>query len=242
MTFIDKLLNAITMYKVVLYGLSLLTVAAFGLSLIGILPYAFGALLVNFVLISAVCFIINQLFSFLLKVPTNLESSAITALILFFILAPANTGLDLGAVMLTSILAISSKYILNREGKHIFNPVAIALVIMSFAGSGLAIWWVANPYLSVLTLVIGLLIVRKIRRAELFLAFMLSSISIFIIHLFLKGMLNLEEITNFITSWPLLFLGTVMLTEPLTTPPHERFANCLWHCSRHTFFFSISVR
>lgn len=71
-------------------------------------------------------------------------------------------------------------------------------------------------------LVIGFLVVRKIRKFHLFFSFIiLSLISTLIFAALNKGDL-FQLLPIIITSYPILFLGTVMLTEPSTMPPSRK--------------------
>jgi len=100
-----------------------------------------------------------------------------------------------------------------------FNPAAISTVILGLLGIGAATWWIGTLYMIPTTLVVGLLIVRKIRRFKLFFAFLISSILSIAFTNIVQGT-NLGEVfQQVLTSWPLFFFGTIMLTEPMTTPP-----------------------
>ncbi len=62
------------------------------------------------------------------------------------------------------------------------------------------------------TLLAGLLVVRKIRRFEMFFAFLVASL--ISIAFFYES-----SVVEVFTVWPLIFFGTIMFTEPITTPP-----------------------
>lgn len=218
MSFIDGILNSVTMYKVVLYGLWVLTGVALLFSLLGLLPFTFLALIGSLVLILVTSYLFNQLFAKLFSVPANIESVWITGLIFFLILVPATTGYEIFGVVLMTLIAMASKYVLALEKKHIFNSAAIALVVMGLAGSDLAIWWVGNDIMWPIVGIVGLLIVRKIRRMKMFFVFLLSSLIMMILVGLRTGTSVSQSLLQGIVSWPLLFFGTVMLTEPLTTP------------------------
>lgn len=220
---IDSLLNSITMYRLVLYGLTFLSAIAILFGFLGILPYTGVQFLQTLAVILIFCFISNQLFAKLVRADTNVESLWITSFILFLVLAPVAGQTDLIVTVLISVTAMASKYFLTYEKKHIFNPAAIAMFLAGLFGFGNSIWWVGSSVLLPLVTVIGFLIVRKIRRFRLFFAFAISAvISVSIFNLF-NGMGIMETITQVIFSWPLIFFGTIMLTEPFTTPPNKRF-------------------
>lgn len=218
MSFIDRFLNAITMYKVVLYGLFLIALTAIVMGFCGVLFNTGLQLLASLLLLMVVCYGSNYLLARILKVPANAESSMITALILFLIVAPIASYADAMLMIVVGLVAIVSKYLLVIHHKHIFNPAAIALLIMDLAGLGISIWWVANPWLLPIVIIVGFLIVRKVRRFSMFTAFLLVSLIIMLVLGTMAGIEYKETVVAALTSWPLIFFGTVMLTEPQTAP------------------------
>ncbi|MCD8527413.1 hypothetical protein LRY65_04375 [Candidatus Woesebacteria bacterium] len=216
---IDEFLNEYTMYRVVLYALVVLAGIAFFFSAVGILDYSFVSLLSSIVLLGVSCVSVNRVAAWALSVPTNVESAAITSLILFFVVTPPQNFSE--GMVLVGVGAISmlSKYLLAWQKKHVFNPVAIALVIAGILGLPIASWWVATPVLAPFTLILGILVVRKIRRFGMVGAFILAA-SMGILGLGLWRGANLTDLVyELYASWPIAFFATFMLTEPLTTPP-----------------------
>ncbi len=216
---IDKFLNSITMYRLLLYYLILLLAVAFIYSIFGILPFTPFSLVASSLVLVAVSYVTNKIFEKLFKVQTNIESNFITALILALIITPAKGVTDFFFLIVAAILAMASKYILNIRGKHIFNPAAIALVITAFTIHGYASWWVGT--LAMLPWILfGVLIVRKIRRFDLVFYFFVTAVVSILGISFLRGNTNILTIlkTTFVDS-PILFFAFIMLTEPLTTPP-----------------------
>ena len=211
------------MYKLVLYGLTILSVMAIVFGFVGILPYSGLSMIALLLEVLFVCFLSNTLFAKILKVQTNVESAWISAYILFFVLAPVTSLNDLLSVALVGFLAMASKYILAINKKHIFNPVAIAIFLVGLFGSGIAIWWVATISMIAPVTVLGFLVARKIRRTHMVLTFLVASlVSIFVFN-YSSGMNILELLKITFISGPIVFFGTIMLTEPLTTPPGRKF-------------------
>lgn len=218
MNIIDKYLNNFTMYRVVLYGLTIICIAAFIFSFFGLMYHKPLNLVASFLILGFFSFISNQLFSKILKIPTNFESSIITFLILFLILTPIQDIQSIWVYILAPFIAMGSKYLIKIHKKHIFNPAVISLFILSFMGAYQVEWWVGNKYLFPIVLVIGLLIVRKIRKIQMFSTFIIFSIISISIFAFLNKMNPYSVVSQAIISWPMIFLGTIMLTEPSTTP------------------------
>lgn len=201
MRYLDDFLNGITMYRLVLYGLLLISAVSVILN-----PIAGFSLL----LILATCQVTNWLLVRVFKAMASVESALISGLILFLIMEPTSYM----PAILASLLAMGSKYFLAIHKKHIFNPVGIALFILWVFKYGLVVWWIATPTLLPVTAMVGFLVVRKLRRFSLFFAFLISAV---ITAMFLK-----ISPWEFLLSWPVIFFGTIMLTEPQTTPPSQR--------------------
>ena len=211
---IDNLLNKVTMYRLTLYGLIVLLF--FGLFLQG-----FGLIFSTaFILITA--YLTNIVFSEVYKVKTNSESFIITSLILSLIVSPPKSLPDLFFIFWVAVLAISSKFIFVYKKKHVINPAAIAIILTSmFIGSS-ASWWIGNIYMLVPTTIVGLLLIRKLKRQELFFSFVLSTFVVSVsINLF-KGFSVSDLLLKMFAHTPLIFFSAIMLTEPLTLPPTKR--------------------
>jgi glycine betaine catabolism B len=219
MTFVDSLLNRVTMYRLTLYYLAALLVAAFGLGLFKLAPNNPLALAWSFGLITAVCWATNRLLAWLLHVPANRESVYITALIVTLIMPPAapTDGLGLAGLVMASAVAVASKFLLTLRRRHIFNPVAIGAAAAALLLDQPATWWVGgNAKLLPLVLVGGLLIVRKMQRCEMVGAYVLANLAVTLA--MTPFAMSSQALTQALLSSPLLFAGFAMLTEPATAP------------------------
>ena len=216
---IDKFLNSITMYRLVLYYLTVLIVVAIGAALLGILHYSALAILFSAIVATAACWISNEVFAYVFKAQPSVESVYITAFILALIMTPVLPSDISGtiAIVAASILAMASKYVLAYRKTHIFNPAAIAVVITGIAMGAYASWWVGNETLLPFALVGGLLIVRKIQRFDLVLSFAAVALVV--------TTLTVHESSWWLAAWQTMahsaffFFACIMLTEPATTPP-----------------------
>src|ERR1035437_2778060 len=219
---IDNILNKITMYRVALYELVGLLVVAGVLGFFHILPYTPVSILFSVAYILAVCFIINKIFAWGFDAPSNPESTYITALILALIITPAISFGDGNFLILAfwaSGLAMASKYILAIGKKHIFNPAAIAVAITAFVLNQSASWWVGTAVMLPFVLFGGFLITQKIKRFDLVLSSIVASLVVILGLSFINGGNIFTLGWSVLVSTPLIFFTTVMLTEPLTTPP-----------------------
>ncbi|HLY27845.1 MAG TPA: FAD-dependent oxidoreductase [Aggregatilineales bacterium] len=218
---IDRILNPITMYRLVLYYLlTLLFISAFMCSL-GLLPYSPVALVLSTLFILGVCWVTNTIFSKVFRAPTNVESVYISALILALIISPAGSLHDLAFRGWASVWAMASKYIFAIGKKHLFNPVAFAVALTALTLNQTASWWVGSGPLLPFVLIGGILIVRKLGRFHLVLAFLLTALIATTGFAVLQGNDILNTWQQIALYSPLFFFAAIILTEPLTTPPTQ---------------------
>lgn len=218
---IDKLLNQITMYRLILYFLIILLFITIILSFFQFIPFNPFSILFSSLFLAFFSRASNYFFSKIFKATTNIESAYITGLILSLIVLPANSIQDFMFLIIVATLAQASKYILAIGRKHIFNPAAIAVVLTAFFLKQSAIWWVGSMWLMPFVFFGGILIVRKIQREHMVYSFLF-------ITLLITSILGIINHDNLITTYRIIFFNSslfffafVMLTEPLTTPPRR---------------------
>jgi glycine betaine catabolism B len=216
---VDNLLNRITMYRLVLYYLIFLLAAALMLSLVGVLSYDPTAILFSTAFLLVVCALTNGIFARTFGVPSNVESTYISALILALIITPLQSYSDLWFLGWAGVLAMASKYIVGFRGKHLFNPVALAVALTYFTINQSASWWVGNASLLPFVLVGGVLVVMKIRRFDMVISFLVTALTAVGLAALLGGTNLFAALGNTLLYSPLAFFAFVMLTEPLTAPP-----------------------
>jgi len=218
---IDAVLNGFTMYRLLVYGLGLLAFLGLLLSFMGTLTVSGIGLGISLILLLVSTYSINRVLARVWDIPTNSESWLITALILFFILPPTMTVSQGVMVFLAGVIAMGSKFIAVYHSRHIFNPAAFAAGVLVLTGLLHVTWWVGSSVLWPFTLAFGLLVVRKIRRTYLFGMFAVVSFVVTFAMSYVQHQSVAEVLKLAITSSPLIFLGTIMLTEPATMPPRK---------------------
>lgn len=222
MRFIENFLDQITMYRLVLYYLTALIANALIFSFLGIISFSPFSIIFSTAVLVTVSFVANKVFAKIFNVPANIESLYISALILALIITPSQSIQEAIFLGLAAVLAMASKYILAINKKHIFNPAAIAVFLTAIVINQPASWWVGNSAMLPITLLGGLLILKKIQKTDLVFSFLATSLLVIIAFAVFNGT-NLLEILNqtFLYS-PFLFFAFVMLTEPQTTPPSKK--------------------
>ncbi len=215
---IDELVNRITMYRLLLWGLRVLFVISWIFSISDVLPYGPIRPLVSISLLLAVCFTTNYVLSRIYKVATNSESSNITALLLYFIFQPPKNGREAAGLALAGFVGIASKYIFTKNQRHLFNPAAFGAVVVGLSGVLYSRWWIGSTSMFIFVAVLALIEVRKIHRFPMVITFGATAAQLLI----LRGNTGIfEGLKLGLLSFPIIFFGGFMLTEPVTTPPRR---------------------
>jgi ferredoxin-NADP reductase len=215
---INTLLNDITMYRLLVYGLSIIAALSIFFSFTHTTSLSGTGMLASLGAVLVSCYVVNRVLAYLFHAPYNLESGLITSLILFCILPQATTMSIFLGVFLAGALAIASKYIIAWRHKHIYNPAAAGAVIVALFGIVQATWWVGSTVMLPFIVLFAILIIKKIRRFRLVGSFLLASFVTVVILALDRHQSISAGLRAAITSSPLLFLGGVMLTEPATMP------------------------
>lgn len=210
------------MYRLVVYYLMAILTYIIILGNLGYIKYSSLSIITSVAYITFFSWITNVLFSKILKAPTNIESTYITALILSFLITPPKSFFDLNFMwfaFLSAFIASASKYIFAIKKKHIFNPVAIAILLAGILSGQAASWWIGSVYIVPIIIIFGLLLLKKILRFEMVISFLVVFIiSILITHQYNNFYNMLGFVNKAIFYSPILFFAFIMLTEPLTSP------------------------
>lgn len=86
------------------------------------------------------------------------------------------------------------------------------MAITAYVIKGYASWWVGTAAMLPFVAVGGFLIVRKIRRWDLVLSFLIAALAT----------VALRNWGRLVMSTSLIFFAAIMITEPLTAPPTRR--------------------
>lgn len=219
---IEQFIDSITMYRAVLYGLYLMVATALGLSLFNQLSFTIGSLIVTLIILLVVSYAVNRLFAWTFSVPYNPESWQITALIIFFLIFPQSDSKGYWYVAIIAAIAMASKYLLAIRGRHIFNPAAVAVAIGGLLGILGATWWIGTLYLLPVVVIVGFLITWKLRHFWMVGLYMFVSLVMAAVLAKVGGHDVGEAVKGAVTSGPMVFAATIMLTEPLTSPTTKR--------------------
>lgn len=231
---IENFVDKYTMYQVMVTSLLAIVVSAFVLSFLNIVSISPVEMFTSFLLILISGIATHYICIKIWVAPDNLQSSVISLLILFLIISPSTSVENINFIVCCAVATILSKYILVLHGRHIFNPVAVAIFIAGIFGYLGAEWWVGSRYLLPIVIVSGLFVILKLRKLPLVTYFIFISSIISIIYF-----QSLENLTLHLLSYPTIFLAIYMLTEPNAFPGSKKQEYI--YATIIAFFFSIPI-
>lgn len=136
------------------------------------------------------------------------ESAMITGLIIGFVLRVQEPW---WVIVLTSFFAISSKYMIQFKGRHIFNPAAFGILFSLIVFKAQTQW--LGTYLWFVLLPVGIYFIYRIRKVFLLVSYMVMALGLFGWQALAQGG-NILSIFGYIS----YFFIFMMMIEPKTTP------------------------
>ena len=228
---IAQKIDATAMYRTVTLMLVFLVICGLGFGVFGLIPYTPLEQLVSLVVVLVTALLVNNVLSNIWRVPINVESAIITALIIYFLVIPAQWS-DLGdtwVIAVVATIAMLSKFLLVWRKQHLVNPaafgvLALAIVYAVFPVSGYfeSSWWTSRVEFLIPLLLAGAVVVSKVRKWVPVLAFLSVGLVVFLFEQWRFGLEVLPSIPLYFISRPSLFLAFFMLTEPFTMPPTKK--------------------
>lgn len=229
--FIDKKIDATSMYRTVSSMLVFLAICSHILGLLGILSYTFLEQITSLTIAVLVAISLSYLLGKLFRTPVNLESAFITALIIFFLVLPAQLTSLSDSLIIAGVtaLAVVSKFAIAWKKQHLLNPAAagaVALTLMAPLIPGLghfeSSWWIGSLHMFLPLFIAGLVIVIKVQKWAPVVAFLSVGFMVFMFEEWRFGGELVSGAMRYWLSGPSLFLAFFMLTEPFTMPPTKR--------------------
>lgn len=122
-----------------------------------------------------------------------------------------------------SVVAVLSKYLLRTRQANVFNPAALALVLMYYLMPHGQSWWGALPqvsplWLRALLLAGGIYLTSRVNKLPLVLAFLGVYFCLFTATAFLGDPRHVAEIFRSPDIDAVLYFALVILTDPPTSP------------------------
>jgi ferredoxin-NADP reductase len=230
---LERRLGQVSMYRLVtlaLAALVLVTMAYAGLGSLGEGLFTLGGQVVSLVVLLVATVASTWALARLWRVPPHLESSVITALLLYFLFLPQTDVGKLGWMALAGVLASLSKFALAWRGRHVLNPAAAGAFAVYLVQSVLSVdptgrvgasWWIASADLLPWVAVVSLVVLHRIGRLLLAVVFVVVAGALVVMGLSSFGQSVGDAAVTAIQTSPLIFLAAFMLSEPLTLPPRR---------------------
>ena len=230
---LDRQLGRVTMYRLVTLALGVLAVVSMlytGIGSLGEGLFTLGGQIATLAVLLVATIAASWGFARLWRVEPHLESSVITALLLYFLFLPQSDLPQLGWLWLAAVLAAASKFVLAWRGRHVFNPAAAGAFGVYVVQSVLdvdptnrvgASWWIASADLLPWVAVAALLVLYRTHRLTLGVVFFAVAGALVVLGLQSFGQGIGDAALTAVQTSPLIFLAGFMLSEPLTLPPRR---------------------
>jgi len=217
---IDGVLGRVTPTVLVVVALGIL--AAYGVLLAGLGRQPFTALdaLVALVVALASTLFGTYLAATVARLRAKLDSTLVTALLLFLLFTPALDARELTGLSLAGVTAGLSKFVLAWRGRHIVNPAALGATIAWLSTLAVPGWWAGS---AVMIWPVAILAAIVLYRTSTFLVGLVYVV-IAVAGTWASmpaGLWAADAGLAFalpFTSFPYVFLAGFMLSEPLTLP------------------------
>lgn len=228
---LDRWLGRFTMYRLVSLTLGVIALVAVALTAAGRLGdgvFGVGAMLLSLLVFVVASLGSNALIGRWVGAHPHLESSLITALLLWFLYWPSSEPSTLAWFAGAAVLANASKYVLAVRRRHLFNPAATGVVLLELLRWPTHLesipstsWWVASDVLLPVVVVGALLVLYRTRRLAVGLVFAVIAAGLIIGAQMSFGAQLTDAITLTFNAFPVVFFAGFMLSEPLTLPPRR---------------------
>ena len=222
----QQFVDSVGMYRTVTLALSILVACSVSFGFLGIIAYSGGDQIIALTVALGTALLLNWITATSSKIPANHESAAITALILFFLVVPGKSVIQNWPLVAAVAIAIMSKFTIVYRKQHLLNPAAVGAAALSVPGFFVFSWWIGTPAMFVPLLIVGSLVVMKVRKWTPVLWFVGLGASMYLFEATLFDGASFATINTGIQSYflsgPALFLAFFMLTEPFTMPPTKK--------------------
>ncbi len=126
--------------------------------------------------------------------------------------------------VVASVVAVLSKYVIRTRQANVFNPAALALVLMFHLMPHGQSWWGALPevsplWLRAVLLAGGLYLTSRVNKLPLVLSFLGAYFCLFTATAFVGDPRHVAEIFRSPDIDAVLYFALVILTDPPTSPP-----------------------
>ena len=173
------------------------------------------------------------------KIAAGLPSAVISSLGLCLLLK-TNT---VAVAALAAFISIASKYLLRINGKHIFNPSALAIVVTVFITQNAWIspgQWGSGAVILFAVCCLGFIITTKVQKLDVSGAFLLSFGGLLFIRQSIYLGWPMDHFIQSISTGSVLLFCFFMISDPKTSPNHP-LARITWSIAVGIISFYLSA-
>jgi Na+-transporting NADH:ubiquinone oxidoreductase subunit NqrB len=184
-------------------------------------------------------FIKNNQLPLWIKITGGLPSAIISAMGLCLLLK-TNT---VAVAALAAFISIASKYIIRINGKHIFNPSALAIVVTVFITQNAWIspgQWGSGAVILFAVFCLGFIITTKVQKLDVSLAFLFSFGGLLFVRQILYLGWPMDYFVQSISTGSVLLFCFFMISDPKTTP-NQQFARITWSIAAAAVSFYLTA-
>ncbi len=163
---------------------------------------------------------------------TQLAGARLTGLPSHSLLSAAVTGLGLSILVradslwvhpLVAVLAIGAKFVIRWNGKHLYNPANLGVMIALLLLPGAWIspgQWGSDMLLALWVATFGVTVSTSARRFDIAWAFLAIYVGLLVLRIVYLGA-RWAVLENQLSSGALILFTFFMITDPMTTPNHR---------------------
>ena len=201
--------------------LGTLTVVALVESLFGLIGPQPLELLVTAVVLVVAVQLSGTLLGLAFRVRPHRESGIVTAQLLLFAVQPSLELWGLVGIAVVGVVASASKFLLAWRGRHLFNPAAVALLLVSLVGLVVPTWWVGTPALLPFVAVGALIVLFRVRHLGIAAVYLAVALAVGLVTFLQFGAGVPDAVAFILGSSPVVFVAGFMVVEPLTLAPRR---------------------
>jgi Na+-transporting NADH:ubiquinone oxidoreductase subunit NqrB len=205
----------------------------------GVAVLSWQANFINYLVIVSIALSTQLVANYLFNLHySNLKSALITSLGLCILLKTNNSM----AAAFAAFVAIASKFIITYQGKHIFNPANIGVVITVLLSQHAWIspgQWGSHAYILFAVGTLGFIVSSKAKSIDVALAFIITLIGLQYIRTVLYLGWPTDHWVQQFNSGSLLLFTFFMITDPATVP-NNKWVRLAWAMAVAVLAFYLS--
>jgi Na+-transporting NADH:ubiquinone oxidoreductase subunit NqrB len=144
---------------------------------------------------------------------------------------------------IASFISVASKYIFRINGKHIFNPSALGIVVMLyFSGDSwlLPAQWGSNAVIFFMVATLGTIMITKVQKLDVCFAFLFTFLGLMFYRQVVYLNWGIDFFWQTMSTGSLLLFTFFMISDPKTAPNHKT-ARLFWGVTIGAISFYVTA-